>query len=300
MPRTKAKYGWVPDLPDPNDFKLTFGSSVVAASPPSVDMRPQDTPIYNQGQAGSCTGQSTGACMAFVRKKNGLAQFVPSRLFLYYNGRAQEGTTQSDSGASIRDVVQGAVKLGAPPETFWPYSDQLQQVTAKPSADAYTNALQDLITIYQSLVQDLNQLKACLASGFPFVFGFTVYQSFESPQVAQTGIMPMPSGFMDRPVGGHAVMAVGYDDSKQSFIVRNSWGTSWGLQGYFLMPYAYMLSAKLAQDFWVINAVSQTPTPPGPGPGPGPIPPDPNKPPVIILKNITVGGIPGSLVFIPT
>jgi C1A family cysteine protease len=105
-------------------------------------------------------------------------------------------------------------------------------------------------------VQDLNQMKGCLASGYPFVFGFTVYQSFESPTVARTGHAPMP-GSGERPVGGHAVVAVGYDDANQWFIVRNSWGAAWGMKGYFTLPYSYLIQPALSSDFWTIRLVGQ-------------------------------------------
>ena len=109
---------------------------------------------------------------------------------------------------------------------------------------------------YSRLSQSLTVMKGCLSSGYPFVFGFTVYESFESPEVARTGNVPMPSAG-EQVVGGHAVVAVGYDDSRHRFIVRNSWGTGWALKGYFMMPYAYLTQAHpaLAADFWTIRLV---------------------------------------------
>lgn len=126
---------------------------------------------------------------------------------------------------------------------MWPYSDQNTDpdpcpqcpYAKKPTAACFTEAAKHKVKSYQRLTPILETLKGCLASGFPFVFGFTVYQSFESQQVAQTGIMPMPAP-SEKVVGGHAVLAVGYDDSTQHFIVRNSWGDGWGLKGYFMMP----------------------------------------------------------------
>ena len=84
------------------------------------------------------------------------------------------------------------------------------------------------------------------------MFGFTVYEAFESQQVAQTGVLNMPQPG-ERSMGGHAVMAAGYDDAQKRFIVRNSWGTGWGQNGYFTMPYDYLTSRNLSDDFWTIR-----------------------------------------------
>jgi len=177
---------------------------------------------------------------------------VPSRLFIYYNERLIEGTVDIDSGAMIRDGIKSVASQGACPESEWPYD--IAKFTDKPSAQAYRDAATDRAVSYQSLVQDLNQMRGCLASGYPFIFGFTVYESFESPAVAQTGHAPMP-GPNERAVGGHAVMAVGYDDASQTFLVRNSWGAGWGMAGYFTMPYTYLIQPGLASDLWTIRIV---------------------------------------------
>ena len=128
---------------------------------------------------------------------------------------------------------------------------QCAKFSVKPGAACYRAAQQHDITVYERL-ETLSDMKACLADGFPFVFGFTVYESFESPAVAKTGRVPMPSSD-ERVLGGHAVVAVGYNDADQRFIVRNSWGTSWGLKGYFLMPYAYLANRDLSDDLWTIR-----------------------------------------------
>jgi len=110
--------------------------------------------------------------------------------------------------------------------------------------------------VYQRLNSAIiSTLKGCLASGYPFVFGFTVYQSFESAQVAKTGIVPMPAPH-EAVVGGHAVLAVGYDDASQQFIVRNSWGDGWGIKGYFMMPYGYLTDTSLSDDFWTVQTTA--------------------------------------------
>ena len=186
--------------------------------------------------------------------KQKLKAYVPSRLFIYYNERVIEGTVRSDSGAQIRDGIKSVASQGACPEPEWPYD--IAKFTTKPPARAYKDATLDRAVSYQSIVQDLNQMKGCLASGYPFVFGFTVYQSFESAAVAKTGHAAMPQ-WGERPVGGHAVMAVGYSDASQWFLVRNSWGAGWGMKGYFTLPYAYLIQPGLASDFWTIRLIGR-------------------------------------------
>ena len=252
--RKIAGYGWVPDLPDQRDHLYAAPTQTLAQLPPSADLRDQCPPVYNQGQLGSCTANAIGAAIEFDRMKQSLPDFVPSRLFIYYNERDMEGTVDSDSGAQIRDGIKSVAKLGACNEEIWPY--QIENFREKPSQEAYDDAQLDRVVSYQRLIQNLNQMKGCIASGFPFVFGFTVYEGFESDEVAHTGHAPLP-GPNEQQIGGHAVMAVGYDDSNQWFLVRNSWGPDWGMQGYFTLPYAYVTQASLAADFWTVRMVGQ-------------------------------------------
>ena len=256
--RTIARYGWKPDLPDQRD--LLYSAPVLALQklPPKVDLRKGCPPVYDQGQLGSCTANAIGAAVQFDQKKQGLKDYVPSRLFIYYNERDIEGTTDQDSGAMIRDGVKSVNKLGTCAETSWPYDPSPYPpnplLTQKPSVACYGEASKHLAVQYSRVPRTLNQMKGCLASGYPFVFGFTVYQSFEGDPVATTGEVPMP-GPAETVLGGHAVLAVGYDDSSQRFVVRNSWGTKWGIKGYFTMPYPYLLDGNLSDDFWTIRLV---------------------------------------------
>jgi len=248
-----SRYGWLPDLPDERDHFYAAPVAAPAVLPASVDLRPQCPPVYDQGQLGSCTANAIAGAIQFDRLKQQLAQvFVPSRLFIYYNERATEHTIDSDSGAQIRDGIKSVAKLGDCPETEWPYT--IARFKTKPSPECYADALRYRVVSYQRLTPVLSQLKGCLASGYPFVFGFTVYESFESPQVARTGHASLP-GSGERAIGGHAVVGVGYQDAKQWFIVRNSWGSGWGLKGYFTLPYAYLTDENLASDFWTIRVV---------------------------------------------
>jgi C1A family cysteine protease len=247
------RYGWVPDLPDARDYMYAAPVEMMAKLPSKVDLRPNCPPVYDQGQLGSCTGNAIAGAVQFDREKQKLKpDFVPSRLFIYYGERVIEGTVNSDAGAQIRDGIKVVAKQGVPPETDWPYD--ITKFADKPPPKAFTDALKDLAVSYSRVAQNLGQMKGCLASGFPFVFGFTVYDSFESQQVAQTGVVPMPASG-ESVLGGHAVVAVGFDDGQQRFIVRNSWGTGWGMQGYFTIPYAYLTDTGLASDFWTIRLI---------------------------------------------
>jgi C1A family cysteine protease len=255
-------YGWRPQLPDSRD--LVYAPRL-ASLPPEADLRPSMPPVYDQGQLGSCTGNAIAGAMEYERDRQGLPDFVPSRLFVYYNERALEGTVSSDSGAVIRDGIKVVNTEGVCPETLWPYDTGM--FTVKPPKRCYVAAKKDTAVQYEA-IQTLGDLKDAIASKLSVVFGFTVYQSFESQAVAQTGVVPMPDTRHEKPVGGHAVVAVGYSDPKGQIVVRNSWGPSWGDQGYFYLPYQYLTGStasadsspingeNLASDFWAIQAVS--------------------------------------------
>jgi C1A family cysteine protease len=230
-------------------------AGIVAMLPPKVDLRPSCPPVYDQGQIGTSVANAIAGAVQFEREKQNLTpDFVPSRLFIYYGGRVVGATVGVDSGTQIRDVIKVIANQGIPPETDWPYD--ITRFADKPPPAAYSDALRDRAVTYSRLAQNLNQMKGCIATGHPFVFGLTIYDSFESQQVAQTGVVPMPAA-AEGLIGGHAVMAVGYDDSQQRFIVRNSWGSGWGMQGYFTVPYAYLLERNLSSDFWTIRLVQE-------------------------------------------
>jgi C1A family cysteine protease len=253
MTRKIKRYGWIPDLPDQRDFVYAAPPAILAALPPKKDLTSQCPSVYDQGALGSCTANAIGGAHEYEQRKQDVEKaFIPSRLFIYYNEREIMHTVNEDSGAMIRDGIKTVVKQGVCRETDWPYI--ISRFTQKPPKSCYQDALNHQVVSYRRLVQNLNQMKSCLASGYPFVFGFAVYESFESSTVTKTGKVPMPKSG-EAMLGGHAVMAVGYRDTDQRFIVRNSWGAKWGKKGYCFMPYAYLTDTNLAADFWTIRMV---------------------------------------------
>ena len=248
-------YGWAPDLPDQRDHVYSAPRPVLTKLPTKKDLKSGCPPVYDQGQLGSCTANAIAAAIQFGQKKQALEIFAPSRLFIYYNEREMEGTVKSDAGAQIRDGIKSVNNIGFCAETGWPYD--INKFADKPGPTCYADAQKYECVGYQRLdSSNLNQLKGCIAEGFPFVFGFTVYDSFESAEVAKTGVLNMP-GPKEKVQGGHAVLAVGYDDTTQRFTVRNSWGKDWGMRGYFTIPYSYLTAANLADDFWTIRILKQ-------------------------------------------
>lgn len=254
--------GWKRQLPDQRDrvWNMT-GASVTL--PPLVDLRPQMPPVYNQGNLGSCTANAIAAAVEYVRKKQAdPILFSPARLFIYYNERRLEGTTKDDAGAFIRDGFKAISQWGVPDEQLWPYSDNTVKVgrkippfMRKPPSSVYKSAHTDLAISYEAVPQYRNTIMAALAQDFPVVIGFSVYESFESPQMARDGKMPMPA-LTEKMLGGHAVLVVGYDAVEGHWIVRNSWGSGWGDGGYFYMPIPYLESSNLSSDFWTLRATN--------------------------------------------
>mmetsp|Transcript_87398 Transcript_87398/g.219968 ORF Transcript_87398/g.219968 Transcript_87398/m.219968 type:complete len:297 (+) Transcript_87398:108-998(+) len=251
--RSTRAMGWKRDLPDFRDRTLDLPATKTSNLPANVDLRSSEHfAIYDQGHLGSCTANALGAAFHYDQIRQNIKDFVPSRLFIYYNERAMEGTIAQDSGAYIRDGIKTLNKIGVCRETLWAYDEE--KFTVKPSDACYAEAALNTCKEYARVPQTLEDMKGCLNEGFPFVFGFTVFSSFMTGQVAKTGVMTMPKS-TESQLGGHAVCCVGYKDSMGCMIVRNSWGAGWGDSGYFYMPYEYITHPYFASDFWAIRSI---------------------------------------------
>ena len=239
----KHTYGYKKDKKDKRDL-IHPGKKLFSPIPKSADLRMLMTPVFAQGELGSCTANALVGMREYLAKEKTTPVSL-SRLFVYYKEREMEGNINEDAGAEIRDGMKVLNKIGACPEIDDPYD--ITKFTEKPSAQAVKDAKTWTISVYRRIVS-LTAAKVALAAGDPVVFGFPVYESFESDAVSETGLMVMPKAGEDI-LGGHAVLAVGYDDKKKWLIVRNSWGKDWGDKGYFYMPYKFF--TKYFSDAWI-------------------------------------------------
>lgn len=249
-PHASRRYGWRPDLPHYRDPKFIRRYQRASQLPESVDWSSKLPPCYDQGALGSCTANALAAAIEWLE----LAPVMPSRLFLYFNERDLEGTTDSDAGAQIRDGILTLITQGICPETLWPYD--IDRFDQRPTDHCYDVAHDCELLSYQRVDNtSLADLFEAITTG-PVVAGFTVYESFESKAVAQSGIVQMPTP-SERVVGGHAILITGYDQMAQRLAVRNSWGPAWGQKGYFTIPFQYFTNPNLADDFWLLTKFSK-------------------------------------------
>ena len=254
-PKVFVKYNWKRDLPDKRDIYIKFNNeseqeTVENYDIPQIDLRKKFPPVYDQGKLGSCTANALAGIFEYNECQKEEDYDIPSRLFIYYNERAYEGTTQSDSGASLRDGIKSLNKIGVCPEENWPYD--ISYFCIRPTQECYDIAKRYKALAYNRVEQTLDCLKRCLIENYPIVCGIMIYTSFESEDVSNNGQVKLPESH-ESLLGGHAIILVGYDDEKENFIFRNSWGQTWGDNGYGYIPYSYITDKELASDFWIIT-----------------------------------------------
>ena len=227
-------------------LKAALGPELVAQElPKGADLRDKCPVVFNQGELGSCSANAGCANIMMLLNKTNI---MLSRLYMYYKEREMEGTINEDSGAMMRDICKVAC-MGVCEEKFMPYV--IERFTQAPSLFATQNAAYYKAKSYHAC-KTLNDIKRALAiNSAPVLMGMEIFSSFEGEEIAGNGIMKMPKKNEEN-LGGHAVLIVGYDDEKEVFIVRNSWGPEWGDKGYFYMPYEFVKQG-LAFDFWVLQ-----------------------------------------------
>jgi C1A family cysteine protease len=289
MVETMQTYGmgWLRDYPDLRDYKPELNqvspklqatgqkqsintmlkkvgvAEPPKALPPTVDLKAWCSPIEDQGALGSCTANAGVGLVEYFEHRAFGKHIDASRLFLYKTTRQMLHWT-GDTGAFLRNTMGSLVLFGVPPEEHWPY--KITDFDKEPPAFCYAFAQRFQSISYYRLDPSglakntlLDRIKTYLAAGLPSMFGFTVYSSYT--QANTTGKFPFPTAG-DKIAGGHAIVAVGYDDGMKikntnpgavettgALMIRNSWGTGWGAAGYGWLPYDYVLKG-LAVDWW--------------------------------------------------
>lgn len=281
MENHKLGMGWIPDYPDFRDYTLEnketdelkkllkpigLDKVKVSSLPATADLREWCSPIENQGQIGSCTANAGAGVVEYFENRAFGKYLNASRLFLYKATR-NYAKLSGDSGAFLRSTMGALALFGVPPEEYWPYTDKTPDFDKEPSAFCYSFAANYKSIKYfrhdstgLSKTAVLESVKKSLGAGIPSMFGFTVFNSIS--QAAKTGKIPFPCQ-NEKIMGGHAIVAVGYDDNMKiknttcgsettgALLIRNSWGTTWGENGYGWLPYEYILK-ETAVDFWSI------------------------------------------------
>jgi C1A family cysteine protease len=263
--------GWLPDYPDLRDYTPeadTVKEIVKSAGlsdpnnkvlPVFADLRPWCSPIENQEDLGSCTAHAGAGVVEYFQRRAFGKHVEASRLFLYKATRNLM-RINGDTGAFLRTTMAALVFFGVPPEEYWPYN--VKDFDLEPPAFCYAFAQAYQTIQYLRLDPPgtskpdlLKGIKTYLAAGIPSIFGFTVYNSIDN---ARDGVIPFPKRG-EKAIGGHAIAAVGYDDTMKApgvsssgcILIRNSWGKEWGDGGYGWLPYDYVLRG-LAEDWWCL------------------------------------------------
>lgn len=218
--------------------------------PRQVDLRAHCSPIEDQGQIASCTANAACGALEYQQKKLGQPMVNMSRMFVYYNARRLRNAIDQDTGAFIAEAMAALLAYGAPDERHWPYLTE--NFAAEPSREMYAEAMKNQPAEY-ARVDRGDGIQGALAHGYPVVFGINLPQRCYV-EAAASGVIPEATQDEIRNAsGGHAMLIVGYDLDKKTYLLRNSWGTSWGEAGYCRIPFSMIQTATQPNEFWILG-----------------------------------------------
>jgi len=237
-------------------FKLEFQQLIKLHLPSMIKLNTNiELPVLSQGDLGSCTANATSNAILYDLKKNNKITYQPSRLYIYYFSRYLADNTDDDTGCNLRDVMKAITKFGACDELIYPYI--IENFNKKPNKNCIIDGKKKIKKFkYMSVCQDLNTIKNCLFNKFPIILGIELYDSSENDEALKSGIMQLPNTNIETYIGGHCILLMGYNDNTKLFYFLNSWGHNTGENGYFYIPYSYVLDSKLAMDFWILHSIN--------------------------------------------
>jgi C1A family cysteine protease len=268
MAQPQRCLNWRPSLGNHHVLKFAhIEKELSTAYPQIVDLGPKQSPVWDQGNSGSCSGYSSKSAIEYLELREIAAKapvgvsnpfvwatgkFTPvSADFIYWGEREIEGTTDTDAGATtLLDACTVLHTKGAAREAAWPSIPG--NLFKCPTSAAYADAAKHKLPRYYGVMQVLTEMQRCLANGFPFLAGIAVYDSFMTDAVAATGIVPYPQA-TEQMLGGHAILIVGYNIITRRFKFKGSWGPSWGQSGYGELEFPYVLNPNLAGDFYTLR-----------------------------------------------
>ena len=268
VPVTRRHYGWDIHETITEEEQTKFPMKMMSyhanlSAVKEIDLSPLFPEVYDQEALGSCTANAILGAYEYTMKKENEPYVQMSRLGLYYMEREKEhpNDMSTDTGAQIKTGVNITHNSGVGLEVLWPYD--ISKFAEKPPDTFYDDLQYHKSVKIERIKRETKDIDQCLLDGCPVIFGFLVYSSFETPQVAQTGMVPIPDPSKEELLGGHAVCIVGLvkKNGKDYYKVRNSWSTSWGDQGHFYVEKAFMttnlglLGRPLCSDLWTIRRV---------------------------------------------
>lgn len=223
--------------------------------PPQIDLSPMCSPVEDQGTIGSCTANAVVGSIEYQMLAAGQQLTDLSRLFLYYNARRMSDREDQDSGTSMPHAMASLLAYGACPEAIWPYDKA--RWSMRPPEEVYNQTVR-LPDLHYARVGTIGECKYILATGVPIIFAMGVPDQAMMVVAAQTGILSAPAnGQWEVPNGAHAMLIVGYDDAREAFLVRNSWGTKWGMQGHMWADYSVIAHYGLPDGFWAVGPLDR-------------------------------------------